>query len=311
MNRGDRLTGILIALQAAPRTASALAARFEVSRRTIMRDIDALGEIGVPVIADIGRNGGYRIAEGFWLPPLHPTVDEATVLIFALQHIGVADQSPLGDAHRNVLEKLQSTFSLRVIADVERNLGDMQVLRDHDAPDARIIAALRRALGAAEWVEITHATTSAATVRTVFPLRIYTSRGRWYMDAADSLREEWRIFRISRIVDSRRTLAPKNATSTIQNAEASGKNYHHPDNPLVRVQLTERGRELAADHPDFRDHLAGNIIEFRCPPSEIPYYGRELVRFGIAAKVVGPPKLRDFMDALISMLADHYASDQM
>lgn len=311
MNRGDRLTGILIALQAAPRTASELAARFKVSRRTVMRDIDALGGIGVPVIADIGRNGGYRIAEGFWLPPLHLTADEATVLIFALQHIGVADHSPLGHAHRDVLEKLQSTLSPRVTADVARNLGDMQVLRDHDAPDARIIAALRRALESAEWVEITHATTSAATVRTVFPLRIYTSRGRWYMDAADSLREEWRIFRISRIVDSRRTLAPKNAANTLRTAGDSGKNYRHPDNPLIQVHLTERGVELAADHPDFRDHLVGNMIEFRCPASEIPYYGQEFVRFGIAAKVVGPPELRDFMDAFISMLADHYASDQM
>ncbi|MGI8486508.1 MAG: helix-turn-helix transcriptional regulator, partial [Thermomicrobiales bacterium] len=186
MHKSDRLTGILIALQASPRTAAELAVRFEVSRRTIMRDIDALGDLGVPVIAETGRNGGYRIAEGFWLPPMHLTSDEATVLIFSLEHIGVAEQSPLGDAHRTVLEKIRAILSPAVAPDVARNLQGMSVLRHHDAPDAQVIAALRRAGAPDEWLAVTYTNASGTTERMILPLRIYTSAGRWYVDVADS-----------------------------------------------------------------------------------------------------------------------------
>ena len=309
MHRSDRLTGILIALQASPRTAAELAARFEVSRRTIMRDIDALGEIGVPIIAEVGRNGGYRIADGFWLPPMHLTSDEATVLIFALEHIGVADHSPLGDAHRNVLEKIRAILSPAVAPDVTRNLQEMSVLRHHDAPDPQVIAALRRALAAPEWLTITYANASGATERTILPLRVFTSAGRWYVDAADSLREEWRMFRISRITSTRRVLEPENAASTLRKVEASGKSYHHPDNPLIQVHLTEQGVQLAADHPDFRNHLSGNSIEFRCPASEIPYYGRELLVFGSHAAIVGPPELLHWIRSHLDKLRNHFATD--
>ncbi len=61
MTRTDRLTGIILALQNGRQTAAQLAARFEVSRRTILRDVDALGQIGVPVIS-IPRAGSPTLA---------------------------------------------------------------------------------------------------------------------------------------------------------------------------------------------------------------------------------------------------------
>src|SRR5690349_2532406 len=99
MRRSDRLTGILIALQGRQHTAAELATRFEVTRRTIMRDIDALGELGVPIVAVTGRKGGFRIAEGFWLPPMQFTRGEASVVLLALDHLADVETSPFGNAH--------------------------------------------------------------------------------------------------------------------------------------------------------------------------------------------------------------------
>ena len=65
MNRTDRLTGIILALQRGRQTAAQLADRFEVSRRTILRDIDALAQIGVPVVSLPGAGGGLALAEGY------------------------------------------------------------------------------------------------------------------------------------------------------------------------------------------------------------------------------------------------------
>jgi predicted DNA-binding transcriptional regulator YafY len=79
MNRIDRLFGILLILQNQPRVrAQDLAERFEVSKRTIYRDITALSEMGVPIVSLPGE--GYELMEGFYLPSLIFTDDEAIAL---------------------------------------------------------------------------------------------------------------------------------------------------------------------------------------------------------------------------------------
>ena len=80
MNRTDRLLAIVLELQrAGRRRAEDLAATFETSKRTIYRDIQALSEAGVPIVAAPGQ--GYTLQEGYFLPPLSFTTDEATMLL--------------------------------------------------------------------------------------------------------------------------------------------------------------------------------------------------------------------------------------
>src|SRR5215475_1446884 len=80
MNRTDRLLAIILELQGKGRQrAEDLAATFETSKRTIYRDIQALGEAGVPVVSIPGL--GYSLMKGYFLPPLSFSTDEATMLI--------------------------------------------------------------------------------------------------------------------------------------------------------------------------------------------------------------------------------------
>jgi predicted DNA-binding transcriptional regulator YafY len=85
MNRMDRALGILLLLHA-QRTIGApeLARRFEVSTRTIYRDIETLAAVGVPVYAEMGRQGGFRLAEGYFLPPVMFSEGEAISLLTGL-----------------------------------------------------------------------------------------------------------------------------------------------------------------------------------------------------------------------------------
>jgi predicted DNA-binding transcriptional regulator YafY len=309
MHRTDRLTGILLALQSGPRSAAELAARFEVSRRTIMRDVDALDQIGVPIIAETGRNGGYRIAEGYWMPPLQLTADEAAVLLFAMEHVGDAEGSPLGDTHRTALEKLRSLIRPAITPDVLRNLDTLVVLRDRDAPDPSIIALLRDAMTTERWVAIAYRGSSGASERAILPGRVYTSGGRWYVDAIDSLRESRRVFRVSRIASARRSVAPPNSAIAIARSSATDGTYHAPEHPLIRARLTARGVAMAHDHPDFRDHLQDGTIAFRCPPGEVPFYGREFLRFGTEVAIESPPELIVWIDQVLQELRDHHRTD--
>lgn len=80
MNRIDRLMGMITLLQSKKYcTGEQLSAKFEISIRTVYRDIKALGEIGIPVSFEIGK--GYCISQGYFLPPLSLTIEEANALI--------------------------------------------------------------------------------------------------------------------------------------------------------------------------------------------------------------------------------------
>ena len=308
MRRTDRLTGLLIALQGRQRTAAELAARFEVTRRTILRDIDALGELGVPIVALPGRNGGFRIAEGFWLPPMQFTRDEASVVLLALDHLADAAASPLGTAHQSALDKVRAALGPTLAAEVEHGLASLAIERSHDPVDPAILGLLRDAVERGSWLQITYAGASGPSERVVLPRSVQLAGGRWYVDAADSLRAEWRRFRASRIRSAHRCGPPDNAAATLAATErlGSGDHYHAATNPLVVVRLTAKGVAQAADHAEFRHHLAGDTIAFHCPSSELPYYGRELLGFGKEAAVLAPPELRIFITGHLNELLAHH-----
>jgi predicted DNA-binding transcriptional regulator YafY len=97
MNRFDRALAILLLLRSGKTwSAPNLACRLEVSTRTIYRDIETLSAVGVPVYAEAGPEGGYRLVEGYFLPPIAFTVGEATSLLTGLALLDRLHQSASG-----------------------------------------------------------------------------------------------------------------------------------------------------------------------------------------------------------------------
>jgi predicted DNA-binding transcriptional regulator YafY len=85
MNRLDRALGILLLLRGGKTlSATELSRRFEVSTRTVYRDVEMLAAVGVPIYAEIGRTGGFRLVEGYFLPPVMFSVGEAVSLLLGL-----------------------------------------------------------------------------------------------------------------------------------------------------------------------------------------------------------------------------------
>ncbi|HEV7534301.1 MAG TPA: HTH domain-containing protein, partial [Acidimicrobiia bacterium] len=110
MNRTDRLNAIVEHLRSvapAPRTAPALAARFEVSVRIVERDIAALQQAGVPIDATPGRRGGYAVDRAMTLPPVI-TPAEAAAVALALARAG---STPLRAAARTALPKMMAAMT--------------------------------------------------------------------------------------------------------------------------------------------------------------------------------------------------------
>lgn len=115
MNRLDRLLGIILHLrQGKTISAADLAAEFEVSPRTVYRDVETLSILGVPVYAERGREGGFRLLEGYFLPPVMFSREEATSLVLSLTLMRSLRARPFGAA--------LSTAEAKLIAAVPDNL---------------------------------------------------------------------------------------------------------------------------------------------------------------------------------------------
>jgi predicted DNA-binding transcriptional regulator YafY len=137
MNRIDRLTAILLLLQGGKRTAGEIAGRFEVSRRTILRDIQSLCEMGIPIVADLGASGGYTLMPDYSLPPLALTLHEALLLRLALSSLSQLAETPFPQERESLLAKVQTLIPQRsrpAIDQFEQALSLDLPLRTYQTP---------------------------------------------------------------------------------------------------------------------------------------------------------------------------------
>ncbi len=153
MNRTDRLYAMVEELRAVaprPRSARWLAGRFEVSPRTIERDIGALQESGVPIYAEPGRTGGYALDRAHTLPPVNVSPSEAVAIAVALRRL---DGAPFADAARSALHKLLAVMPPQDVARAGELARRVHLLHPPEVPagaaDAR--AAKRRRAGSSRW----------------------------------------------------------------------------------------------------------------------------------------------------------------
>ncbi len=296
MNRTDRLTGILLALQAGRKTAADLATRFEVSRRTILRDVDALSQIGVPVVALSGATGGYQMAEGFWLAPLQLTSEEASLLLLALKGLG-DDPSPFGLSRRTVEEKLRAILPADLLRRADREIGAIDVAPPHRAERLGHLTALRSAVVDKHWVRIGYLSARRQAEHDILPLRLFVDTGRWYCQAVSLQAEELRVFRIDRIDTLNRVPPPPNATNVVERATTHASSNGPAVMHDIVVELTYAGMRRLEDHPDFASCLIelddSCLLQFSTPASELDYFARELFAVGSEALVLEPACLRD------------------
>ena len=198
VNRTDRLYAIVEELRAVaprPRSTRWLACRFEVSARTIERDISALQQSGVPVWAEAGRSGGYCLDKQRTLPPVNFTPGEAMALAVALRQVA---GTPFGQDAAAAMRKVLAAMP-KGDAEAARDLAArVYLVGDADPPPLPVV--ITEALAARRVLRIGYADRHGlVTRRDVEPLGYVGLAERWYLLAWCRLRDGLRAFRTDRI----------------------------------------------------------------------------------------------------------------
>ncbi|MGY1857194.1 helix-turn-helix transcriptional regulator [Modestobacter sp. SYSU DS0290] len=202
----SRLLALLSLLQARRDWPGALLAeRLGVTPRTVRRDVDRLRELGYPVQAVKGPDGGYRLAAGAELPPLLFDDDQAVALAVALR-VAATSGAGVAEAAARALVTVRQVLPSRLRHRVDAvQVTPVPARPDGDAVDPAVLVALSAAVRAREVLRFDHARPhpedggTPGPPRRVEPHHLVTRAGRWYLLAWDLDRADWRTFRVDRI----------------------------------------------------------------------------------------------------------------
>ncbi|HEX6552222.1 MAG TPA: YafY family protein [Ktedonobacteraceae bacterium] len=199
----SRVLTVLELIQSRPSiTGPELAERLEMDVRTVRRYITHLQDVGIPVEANIGRHGGYRLRPGFKLPPLIFTEEEATAIILGLLASTWLEIGQSAVAIEGALAKVSRVLPLRARERLEAVTSHL-VLFSHNQqarPDASLLIDLSGAIHASQRIEIDYRSLhNEVTHRKVEPYGITGWKGHWYLGGYCCLRQDYRSFRLDRI----------------------------------------------------------------------------------------------------------------
>lgn len=322
-----------------------LAARLEISDRTVRRDVDRLRELGYRISATKGPDGGYRLDAGSELPPLLFDDDQAIALAVALRSAAV-----IGSGFEEAALRALTTVRQVLPARLRHRVDALRFTAVSSSPggqvpvDPAVLLQVGAAIAAAEVLRFDHVRPDIGPAtgadddpralrppREVEPHHLVSRNGRWYLVAWDLDRVDWRVFRVDRITPR----APTGRRYT--RAEDPGGHRLPGDDVAAFVGARFKGSTDGDVWP-----CRGSVI-LSMPAATVMEYagdwtveGRDddrclvtggawswvglaasIGRFDADVEVVGPPELADafahlsrrFQAAVPVSLADHIESD--
>lgn len=318
--RASRLLSVLLSLQARGRlTAAAMAEELEVSERTIYRDIEELSAAGIPVIADRGRTGGFKLTDGFRTQLTGLTEREAETLFLAGLPGPVAELG-LAELMAVARTKLMAALPAGARADRVASRFHLDAAGWFRATDAvAFLPTVARAVWNARYLRFRYAQGEESAVRKVGPLGLVLKGGVWYLVAqrGNALRT-YRVGRMSEVeaLDEPYERAPKFDLAAWW-ARSSREYEANTYRDSATVALSQRGRSLldllgphvvaavanSAGDPDARGWVRCSI------PLETADFGiRELLRLGDDVEVIAPARLRTRMVQTLERMLRPYSN---
>lgn len=304
----SRLLSLLSLLQTARTwSGSELAERLEVTHRTVRRDIDRLRELGYPIEADLGVHGGYRLVAGTSMPPLLLEDDEAVAVALGLRTIAVLGLPELEDAGVRALTKLGQSLPPRLRHRVRTLAASTTTWRSPtgSAADPEVLTVLAAAAANRERVRMDYETRDGSHgPRHIEPRHLVSAHRRWYLVAFDLDRDDWRTFRVDRILEPRATGARARHDLPAPDVSAHLEQGEQALGTTCRADVTLH-LPVATARERLRDHLGdgtlapdGEHTRWRSTEDTPEWLAMRLLLLDCGFTVHGPPALRERLDAI-------------
>lgn len=200
MPKSKRLLELMMTVNRRKRfTVKELAEEFQVSARTILRDLQELSELGVPLYSEVGPHGGYQVLKERILPPIAFTEEEAVALFFASHALRHYNSLPFKAESATALQKFYHYMS----SDVRDRIDQMRYRFDLVTPrrqtESPYLSFLLEAAVGQQVIRIQYESRRRLSDRRIQPIGIYAHNGLWYCTAYCFTSEGMRIFRCDRI----------------------------------------------------------------------------------------------------------------
>lgn len=298
----SRILAMLELLQNRPGiTGRELAERLEVTSRTVRRYAATLQDMGIPLETNAGRTGGYYLTQGYRVPPLMFSAEEALGLAMALLNAGATGTIP--DPVVRAFEKIERVLPKDLADRIEliRNevdIGGQPGWYEPNFPQPLVLATLAQARLSRNRVWIRYGSAGGdQTAREVDPYGIGNVAGRWYLHGYCHLREDRRTFRVDRIhridLTDKSFTRPENldVVRAIQDSLALAWQEWEVeiiiDCPLdVLAEEIPRHTAILESLPDGRTRLRGGT-------SNLDWYASRVLYMPYPMEIIAPPELRD------------------
>lgn len=281
-------------------TARELAERFQVSVRTIQRDLDDLQKSGFPLYTEVGVNGGYRVLPNRILPPLQLAQHEALGLFMMIEYLEKVPDFPFGSIRAYLAEHYFSSLPDDVQDMILRMRQHITFLQHHSVQLEPLTTKILMA--SVEKCEIAFIYTSRNGTKKVqgYPLGIYYENGHWYMPAKKL--DRVLLYRVDRMQQLDVLDRTDDSIPTLKewlNSEDSRETVE------VVLQFTDFGARLAQSDALFKS-VQHNEWRGEVPPEEFPFTARKMLSFGPEVKVIAPRHLQVIVKELLESNLKQY-----
>lgn len=313
MNKFDRVISTLVLLQTKKIIkAITISERFDISLRTVYRDISTLKNAGIPIIGDPGI--GYSILDGYRIPPIMFNQGEATALLTAEKFIGKITDQDTQAYYSSAMMKIKA-----ILRNSEKQslavLDDSIVISDKNSwKNKTYLQKLFKSIPAKHILDIQYQKADGtSSERKLEPIGCYHQSNNWYLIAFCQLKKDYRTFKLNRIVKLQ-VLAQHFETKHI-----SLQNYIDQQDDTWKAQQQFYTIEIAFNQAfvkfaESRKYYFGFVeqtiindtVHMKFLNSSIEIIARWLLQFGDQATVLAPVELKDRLKTLATQLYQHY-----
>lgn len=313
MNRVDRLLALILFLQSRRVvTAGELAGHFELSVRTIYRDLNALGEAGVPLVAEAGV--GYSLMKGYHLPPVMFTSEEAGALATGGVLVEQMTDSSLTTQMHSALQKIRAVLpreQQEKITRIERTtllLERRAVVRNANSTS---LLQIQDALARCRVIHLSYraGSTGEATARKIEPLGLTHYLQHWHLIAWCRLRGDFRDFRLDRIEDITVLSETFAVREGFQLDDYLRRMKSDAGSVKIRVKFSESSAMRARREWSLgvvREEIVPDGTVLTLAAGEMTWFVGWLLSFGTSATVLAPADLREKLVAAAAAAALHH-----